>query len=216
METVTGQKYEPWTKANVLKPAGVAGMYLGKGLPEKRPKGEVRYYDSKKRTGACLYPPKVGERVPLPDGAGNIEGYEAHGGWVASAIDLVRFASALDYGKKSPLLSAESIQEMWSRPAGAAGFDAKDKPKESYYGCGWNVRPSGGAGKANTWHSGLIPGTSTLLVRRFDGLNWAVLFNTEANADGKTLSGLIDGPMHTAAGAVKKWPEADLFDKFPS
>jgi N-acyl-D-amino-acid deacylase len=191
-------------------------MSLGKGLPEKRPKGEVRYYDSKKRTGACLYPPKVGERVPLPDGAGNIEGYEAHGGWVASAIDLVRFAAALDYGKKSPLLSDESIKQMWARPAGAAGNDGKGEPKDSFYGCGWDVRPVGKTGRANTWHAGLIPGTSTLLVRRWDGLNWAVLFNTEANAAGKTLSGLIDGPMHTAAGAVGKWPDADLFAKFAS
>ena len=195
MEMVTGQKYEPWTKANVLKPARVAGMYLGKGLPERRPKGEVRYYDSKKRMGPCLYPPKVGQQVPLPDGAGNIEGYEAHGGWVASAIDLVRFASALDYGKKSPLLSKESINEMWARPAGAAGFDAKDKPKASYYACGWDVRPVGNAGKATAWHTGLIPGTSTLLVRRWDGLNWAVLFQRGQRGRKGALRA-IDSPMH--------------------
>ena len=28
--------------------------------------------------------------------AGNLEGYEAHGGWVSSAVDLVRFAAAFD------------------------------------------------------------------------------------------------------------------------
>ena len=41
--------------------------------------------DAKRATGVCLYPPRAGERVPFPDGAGNLEGYEAHGGWVASA-----------------------------------------------------------------------------------------------------------------------------------
>jgi CubicO group peptidase (beta-lactamase class C family) len=214
IEPVTGQKYEPWVKKNVLAPVGAARMLLGKGLPENRVKGEVKYYDSKKRIGTCLYPPKTGQQVPLPDGANNIEGYEAHGGWVASAVDLVRFASAFDNDKKSPLLSATAIKEMWARPAGAAGFDQKDKPKASYYGCGWSVRPVGAAGKANAWHNGLIPGTSTLLVRRNDGLNWAVLFNTEANADGKVLSNLIDSPMHDAATAVKKWPSSDLFEKF--
>ncbi len=214
IEAVTGQKYEPWVKKNVLAPVGAARMLLGKGLPENRGKGEVKYYDSKKRSGACLYPPKVGQQVPLPDGANNIEGYEAHGGWIASAVDLVRFASAFDYDKKSPLLSATAIKEMWARPAGAAGFDEKGKPKTSYYGCGWSVRPVGDTGKSNTWHNGLIPGTSSLLVRRNDGLNWAVLFNTEANADGKALSNLIDGPMHEAAAAVKKWPDTDLFGKY--
>jgi len=216
IEAVTGQKYEPWVKKHVLAPAGITAMQLGRGLPETRAKGEVSYYDSKKRTGPCLYPPKVGERVPLPDGASNVESYDAHGGWIASAIDLVRFACALDSGKKSPLLAARSIQEMWSRPAGAAGLNAKNQPKAAYYGCGWNIRPSGDTGRLTAWHTGLIPGTSTLLVRRFDGLNWAVLFNTEANADGKTLSSLIDGPMHEAAAAVQKWPTIDLFAKFPT
>ncbi len=216
IESVTGAKYEPWVKKHVLAPVKITGMALGRGLPENRAKGEVHYYDSQKRTGRCLYPPKVGEKVPLPDGAENIEGFEAHGGWIASAVDLVRFASAFDYGKKSPLLSAESIKEMWARPAGLAGFDAKGKPLDAYYGCGWEVRPIANTPKANTWHTGLISGTSTLLVRRFDGLNWAVLFNTDANAKGELPSDLIDGPMHDAADAVKKWPDTDLFEKFPA
>lgn len=214
IEAVTGQKYEPWVQRNVFVPLGVRAAALGRGVPEARPKTEVRYYDSGSRTGPCLYPPRAGQRVPLPDGAQNVEGFEAHGGWIASAVDLVRFAAALDYGRKSPLLSAEAIKEMWARPEGTAGSGPDQKPRDVYYGCGWNVRPVGTAGRANTWHNGLISGTSTLLVRRWDGLNWAVLFNTDANAAGKHPADLIDGPMHTAAGAVKKWPGGDLFDQF--
>ena len=56
--------------------------------------------------------------MPLPDGANNIEGYEAHGGWIASAVDLVRFASAFDVGNKSPLLNGQVDPEMWARPDG--------------------------------------------------------------------------------------------------
>jgi N-acyl-D-amino-acid deacylase len=216
IEDVTGMKYEPWVKKHVLEPVKITQMALGRGLPENRAKNEVHYYDSKKRQWDCLYPPKVGQKVPLPDGAENIEGFEAHGGWTASAVDLVRFASAFDYGKKSPLLSAAMIKEMWARPEGLAGYGPKGKPRDFYYGCGWDVRPSGDDGKANTWHNGLISGTSTLLVRRFDGLNWAVLFNTDATAKDEQPAGLIDGPMHSAADAVKKWPEIDLFGKFPA
>jgi len=214
METVTGQGYEAWTKKHVLAPVKITRMALGRGLPEKRAKGEVHYYDSKNRKGKCLYPPHVGQQVPLPDGVENIEGFEAHGGWIASAIDLVRFASAFDYGKKSPLLAANTIKEMWARPEGKAGFNAKNKPRAVYYGCGWNVRPIDDTGKVNTWHAGLLSGTSTLLVRRSDGLNWAILFNTDANADGHEPADLIDVPMHDAADAVKKWPEGDLFAKW--
>jgi N-acyl-D-amino-acid deacylase len=215
MESVTGQKYEPWVKKNVLAPAKIADMALARALPEKRAKNEVRYYDGKKRTGACLYAPRAGEKVPLPDGAENVEGFEAHGGWVASAVDLVRFASAFDYDRKSPLLSADTIKEMWARPEGAARFEPrKKKLPDAYYGCGWEVRPVGKTGKANTWHEGLISGTSTLLVRRFDGLNWAVLFNADTDPKGDEPADLIDTPMHETADAIKKWPDIDLFEKF--
>ena len=216
IESVTGQKYEPWVRKNVLAPAGAGGMSLGRGVPEKRAKGEVCYYDSKKRTGRCLYAPRAGDQVPRPDGADNIEGFEAHGGWVGSAIDLVRFASAFDYDKKSPLLSATGITEMWARPDGDAGFDPEKHPRVTYYGCGWSVRPVGKAGKANTWHDGSIPGTGALLVRRWDGLNWAVLFNTDATASGHHPSALIDEAMHATAGTIKQWPAGDLFEKFPA
>ncbi|VTU00128.1 n-acyl-d-amino-acid deacylase : Penicillin-binding protein, beta-lactamase class C OS=Singulisphaera acidiphila (strain ATCC BAA-1392 / DSM 18658 / VKM B-2454 / MOB10) GN=Sinac_4395 PE=4 SV=1: Beta-lactamase [Gemmataceae bacterium] len=214
IEAVTGQKYEPWVRANVLKPVGAAAMHLGRGLPEDRPKSEVRYYDSKKRTAECLYPPRVRETVPLPDGGQNVESFEAHGGWVASPVDLLRFACAFDHGKKSPVLSESAVTEMWARPDGPAGRDAEEKPQDAYYGCGWMVRPVGKAGRVTAWHNGLISGTSTLLVRRSDGLNWAVLFNTDATAKGEQPASLIDGPMHAAAAAVKTWPDTDLFEKY--
>jgi N-acyl-D-amino-acid deacylase len=46
-----------------------------------------------------------------------------------------------------------------------------------------------------------------MLVRRHDGIDWAVLFNRDFNPKKKSLTGLIDGPLHEAADAVKEWPE---------
>ncbi len=213
IETASGEKYDEYVRRRVLAPLGVTATQLGRALPENRAKGEVSYYDSKRATGICLYPPRAGGRVPFPDGAANFESYESHGGWIASTIDLVRFASAFDDPKRCPILSAAAIAEMWKRPPGAAGFD-DGQPKPVYYGLGWNVRPVGDRGRANTWHSGLISGTSTILVRRHDGLNWAVLFNTDRNPGGKVLSGIIDPLVHQAADEVKEWPTADQFGKY--
>jgi len=50
-------------------------------------------------------------------------------------------------------------------------------------------------------------------VRRHDGLCWAVLFNTRANAKGTYLGNLIDPLVHEAADKVKRWPKRDLFEK---
>jgi N-acyl-D-amino-acid deacylase len=214
IEAVTRQPYEPAVRKGVLAPLGITAMQLGRALPEDRPRSEVKYYDAGKRTSACLYGRRFGEQVPLPDGGDNLEGYEAHGGWIASAVDLVCFASAFNDPAKCPLLKEASIATMWAPPKGDPGHTSDGKPREVYYGCGWNVRPIGNEGKVNAWHTGLIGGTSTLLVHRFDNLAWAVLFNTDRDGKGKVLSGVIDPLVHDATAAVRSWPEGVSFAEY--
>ncbi len=209
IEAVTGQKYEAYVRRHVLAPLGITAPRLGRALLEHRSEGEVHYYDPKHRMGPALYPPKRGQQVPIQYGAENFEGFEAHGGWIASAVDLVKFACAFDDPAKCPVLDARTIGQMWARPPGLAGHDADGKPTAAYYGCGWSIRPVGSTGKSNTWHTGYIAGSESLLVRRWDGLNWAVLFNTADGPAGKSLAGLIDGRLHQAADQVKAWPEID-------
>lgn len=192
IESACGQKYEEYIRKEVLKPVGVTRAALGRALPENRAKGEVGYFDLKNRKGPCVYPPRVGEQVPLPDGQFNLEGFEAHGGWIASAPDLVRFANAFRDPAACKLLGEKSIATMWERP--------KVTEKGAYYGCGWSVRPVGKG--INVWHTGLIVGTASLLVRRHDGLVWAVLFNASHDPDGKFLAEVIDPLVHKAADEV--------------
>jgi N-acyl-D-amino-acid deacylase len=214
LESVTGAGYEAWIKKHVLAPVRASTFALGRAIFEKRKVGEVSYYDSQKRKDRCLYPPREGQQVLLPDGAENLEGFEAHGGWISSTIDLLRFACAFDYDHKSPLLSPDAIKTMWERPQGRAGYTKGNQPKETYYGCGWDVSPIEKTSKVTAWHGGFITGTSTLLVRRFDGFNWAIFFNCDSSADDKPLADLIDPLMHEAVDAVKKWPAIDLFEKY--
>jgi N-acyl-D-amino-acid deacylase len=208
IEQVSGQPYEAYVKTKVLAPLGITQMQLGRACKGDLASAEVRYYDAQRRVAPAVNGPQLGASVPLVYGGENVEGFEAHGGWIASAIDLVRFAAAFDAPAASPLLSAASLAALFARPAGAAGFEANGQPRPVYYGCGWSVRPVGGTGRANTWHTGLIAGSSALLVRRHDGLNWAVLFNTDSGPSGADLAGLIDPLVHGAADAVRAWPEA--------
>ena len=64
-------------------------------------------------------------------------------------------------------------------------------------------------GKANHWHNGSLPGTSSLLVRRHDGFTWAVLFSQRADESGLPYDD-IDPAVHRAVDAVKEWPQWDL------
>lgn len=58
------------------------------------------------------------------------------------------------------------------------------------------------AGAANASHFGRLAGSSTLLVRRHDGLTGAVLFNCDETPEGKTPASLIDGRIHAEVNRV--------------
>ena len=215
IEAISGKPYHEFVSHEILAPLGIRHMRQGKNLLKDRALGEVKYYDSKKRTGRAISGAEIGRPVPLPYGVECIETMDANGGWIASAVDLVRFAVALDDPKKCPVLNEASILAMLAPPPGPVGHGLSGKPKPVYYACGWDVRPvAGQAGKCTKWHTGLLAGSSTLLVCREDGINWAVLFNSDAGKDGKEFAGLIDPLLHQPANEIKDWPEIDLFPRF--
>lgn len=211
IEDKTGKPYEQFVQEQLLAPIGVTTMRIGKMAEQDRAKSEVWYYDVKGRTGTAPYGPSRGQGVASPY-ARPMQVMDAHGGWIASAVDLVRFACAID---QTRLLNRKSTAAMFARPPGTLGHSADGSPKASFYALGWSVRPKTNAVKArrNTWHSGSIQGTSTLLVRRHDGFNWAVLFNSSSTPDNSRLSGLIDPAMHRLVNGVKTWPDQDLFKR---
>ncbi len=210
VEAVSGKTYEQFVRDEVLTLLGIRDMRLGRTLAEHRAEGEVRYYES--GTGENVMTPEAGDEVPRPYGAFHLEAMDAHGGWIASAVDLVRFACAFDDRERCPLLRPATIDAMFARPEGEAGYEGDGTPKAAYYGLGWMVRPTADE-RANHWHAGRLSGTTSLLVRRHDGLNWAVLFNQSSDPSGLSY-GDIDPALHRAANAVKRWPEDDLFDGY--
>lgn len=213
IERVTGEAYDSYVLRCVLAPAGACRMRLGFTHATCRAGGEVKYYEANDLTGKSVFAANLGETVPVQYGGWCLEAMDAHGGWIASAVDLVRFASALDGQNGTRLLRAETIDRMLQRPNGAAGQEPDGQPKPFYCGCGWFVRPTGD-GKLDSWHTGSLDGTSTLLVRRRDGLTWAVLFNTRDNTRKEPPARGIDSLLHQAADAVREWPDYDLFTRF--
>jgi CubicO group peptidase (beta-lactamase class C family) len=207
IEKLSGKAYSDFVRESLLGPAGIMRMRLGKTL-EAAP-NETRYYTAKDERGESLFPGTPGQ-VAEPYGTFSIEVMDAHGGWLATAADLVRFAAMLDDPRSSPLLQPATLDQMNAPPPPPAWRAKNGNLEPAYYGCGWMVRPVGHEGRANYWHSGSLPGTSSLLVRRWDGLDWAVVFN-QRSGDDKLPDGAIDGALHQAAAAVSRWPTHDLF-----
>ncbi|WP_291166593.1 serine hydrolase [Gimesia sp.] len=209
IEEVSGQTYEDYIQQAICEPLHMSETQLGKTLLEGRSEKEVKYHSPLQ--GSSVFAANLREQVPSPYGAWNLEAMDANGGWISSAPDLVRFATAFNIPDRCPLLKATTISKMLERPPGRAGFDENGEPKATYYACGWMVRPIDTAGNSNQWHTGSLEGTSTLLVRRLDRINWAILFNKRNGVDDKRLSSLIDAPMHTWMNRIERWPAKDQF-----
>ncbi|MFC1706389.1 serine hydrolase domain-containing protein [Planctomycetota bacterium] len=208
IEAVTGQTYEDYVKQNVLAPLGIKTMQIGRTAKEQLAPNEVHY--GRDREIVAPFGPRKGERVKVPY-ARCVENMDANGGWIASAIDLARFAASFDDPASCPILQEKSIEAMFVRPEGRPGLDKKGRPRRRYYALGWNVSPNE-AGGITTSHGGGMEGTSTSLVRRHDGINWVILFNAHGSPHARgSLSGLIGKRLHKTADGITKWPDDDLF-----
>ena len=203
IEQVTGQSYEEYVRTSVLAPMGISRMRLGRTRLAERLDGEVRYYHD--GSAESVFP---GEgAAPWPYGGFHLEAMDAHGGWVASTVDLLRFVTAVD-GRGAPdLLRKATVDLMTARPASPLWTGSS-----YYYAMGWLVRPSGV--DANWWHDGSLPGTQTLLVRTFNGLAWAALLNARGANPG-ALGAELDVAMWDAVNTVSQWPSHDLFERYP-
>jgi CubicO group peptidase (beta-lactamase class C family) len=165
IEKITGQPYEQHVRTAVLARCGVSDMRISGNTLADRARGEVVYYAA---SGENAYDMQV-RRM------------DSHGGWLATAPDLVRFATHLD------MLRPRSIAEMTTGTAANAG-----------YACGWAVNPV-----PNWWHSGSLPGTTSIMVRTASGFCWAALLNTrESHGD---TGGALDTMMWQMVRKVKSW-----------
>ncbi|MEQ1825549.1 MAG: serine hydrolase, partial [Pirellula sp.] len=188
IEKLSGLSYEKYVQERILKPIGVHSMRIGASRLAGRAANEVRYYHP--GTGKSVFQSDLGEEVPWPYGGWNLEAMDSHGGWIASANDLARFAIAIR-SPNSPLLSPESIEHMHRRPSGLAGYDEAGKPKEVYYSLGWQNRELRN-GEINHWHTGSLAGTATILIRLHHGCDIVALFNSRTSPNAEHLGRAAD------------------------
>ncbi len=206
VERVTGSAYEAYAREHVLAPAGAARMRVGRTL--EAAKGEVTYYDYRGAKEVKAMPGLGVTTVPQPYGAFALETMDSYGGWISAPIDYLRFVLAIDGRRGAALLDAATLAEMNApRLKESEGEDSSGTGV--YYGLGIRIRPVKNG--ANLFHTGSIPGTSTLGVRTADGFAWVVMFNSRPQ-DKNGFRGDVDRGLWAAKGKVKQWPRGDLFE----
>ncbi len=142
IEKATRQYYATMMRDLVFHPAGITQMRIAGNTLALRAPQEVVYGASDSDAYGM-----------------NVTRMDAHGGWVASARDLVRFAVAVDGTYARPVLRPESVAVMTTPTV------------NPNYAKGWSI-----TGR-NWWHNGSLPGTSSVMVRTPGGLCWAALAN---------------------------------------
>ena len=204
IEKKSGQSYFGYLKQNVLEPLGIHRMQLGRSLLEDR---------APMRSG--ITQPKANPR------------HRSLGRWGKPYLSSMaagaskRWTRTADGSRRRRTLFAS--RRRWTNPTIAKSSQPRASQRSSSARRTWPDRKTtsrspfgmGAAGKCGmsaTGRStpgtpGCSSGTSTLLVRRSDGLDWAVLFNQDTDDKGKNLAGTIDPLVHGAADAVHDWPQ---------
>ena len=206
IEAATGQSYEGYVKDAVLTPMGISRILQGRTLLVDRAQDEVKYYGYPgEPLASSVFP--GGGNVPWEYGGFYLEAMDSHGAWIASVVDFSRFLVSVDGRDTHPdLLSAATTATMTARPSIP---DWQGSPH--WYGLGFEVRPSNG--DANWYHTGSLPGTSTIFVRAYNGFTWVALFNSRpADAAREDCMTDVDDTLWTAVRQVTTWSEGDLFD----
>ncbi len=195
IEKTTGMNYEDYVQFAILHPLGIYDMHIGHSFYDERYPNEVRYYELGK-PGKCYAYNGSGKLVPITYGGNNIELLGAAGGWVASAPELLKLIISVDgFESKADILSQESIEMM--------------TPSKRNQGntIGWR----GTDGYGTWWRTGTLAGTSALIMRHQNEIDWVVLLNTSTKNRSR-IHNEISRTMFKALRSVKEWPDFDLFN----
>ncbi|MEZ5071726.1 MAG: serine hydrolase domain-containing protein [Bacteroidales bacterium] len=190
----SGMPYQDYIVMNLLKPIGIHDMHIGRSYYQEKFPNEVRYHST---GGEALVGDMHGDGslVPAYYGGNNMELLGPAGGWVASAPELIKFLTALDGFPSQPdILTTESIL-MMSDP---------DQAGQGLFG--WR----GSDPYGTWWRTGYLTGSSALMVRQHDGLNWVILLNTSTSKQSR-IHRYVSGMMFQSVNRVKEWPSLDLF-----
>lgn len=193
IEEVSGKSYEQYVKDRMLTPIGAHDMYIGKNMLDDKREREGEY-EGNGYNSLDIYGNNT--RVPWEYGGWNLEAMDAHGGWIASARDLVRLLVAVDgFQTKPDLINALSISNMTT-----------PSTHNNFYAQGWSVNSAG-----NWWHTGALDGTASIWARTMNGYTWAIILNKriiDANANNFWVA--LDGLPWNCISQTSSFPNHDL------
>ena len=149
IERKSDSSYEDYVQENVLRPAGINNMELGISPPDPNNEDEFEYHF---------------------EGRLWVQHYDAAGGWIASAPDLLRFLFDIQYDRGH-------LNRLYENEQGCANSPC--------YRAGWCVDDNG-----MRWHTGKLPGTLSYMEWQPDDMSWAFIANKKPDLANQFLAEL--------------------------
>ncbi|MGA8036132.1 MAG: serine hydrolase domain-containing protein [Candidatus Acidiferrales bacterium] len=157
IEKVSGQPYASYAQQAVLAPCGITDMQIAGNSEKQRASNEAAYLG---QFGENPY--KI-----------NVARMDSTAGWIATSSDLAKFTAHIGGSDTiRSILKPETIRTMTTPSPAFTPAEAQAK-----YARGWMVS---GNGSGAFWHSGSLPGSSSLTLRTPDGMCWGALTNTRS------------------------------------
>jgi CubicO group peptidase (beta-lactamase class C family) len=175
---VTGLSYEEAVKRLVLRPLGISAMSLGRSLTRNWDEPDYTMPPGSAKVWSAFDPPSW---VDFPYGGFALEPMAAHGGWIATARDLARYAAALDER------AGHAVPRPESRPV-------PTMPGHRYW----------------YFQTGSLPGTYSIIRRDWDGAHFTAacaLFNRRTG--NWAIDSSILETLGSAAMQVATWPPGE-------
>lgn len=190
IEHISGMSYEKYIQTTILHPLGIFDMHIGKNLLAEKMDREGEYMGGE---GNWLSVYGDGTMVPWEYGGMNVNAMDGHGGWIATARDMLILLNAVDgFATKPDILTPATIATMITPSA-----------HDVNYAKGWQVNNYN-----NWWHTGAIPGTAAEQVRTGSGYTWIFIMNHRY--ENPNFYSALDNLGWNIISSTTTWPTFDL------
>ena len=197
-----GLDYEAVVRRDLFTPLGLSRPQIIRPFRDQAWPGEVRYHPRIPGAGRSVCSATEPWVAGQYGGFNPVTGAPA-GAWVMAAPDLAKYLSAFDVGTANPILSPSMTNVMWTL------YDPQKSPNALR---GWwqlHLRDQDGNDQLAVEHNGGLAGTNALIVRRADGLSFALVLNRDTR-DG-LYGGVQGAALNAIANQITAWPTQDLF-----
>lgn len=168
----TSMKYADFVRQEILAPLGIYSLQPGRTRVFAN--NEVCYYGYPGENKGPSVFPNIQAPLPLEYGGDfYLEAMTADCGWIGTTADVAKFVSAVFGGTARHPLQAATVRQMIAKPQGTDSMDG------TFFAMGWEIDPPSYTNKnLRIKKEGCLPGSTSLVLHRTDGMTCAIVFNS--------------------------------------